>query len=216
MIFRPSTLLLMLLLKSIIFLTLLSIRTMGQSSAPLTERNWIEEQLGLVTLKTSDNEIDLRIFLDRGITNGGHVVQIVKRSNGGWTGTKYDYLLKMKNGTTRKKIVKTTKTELKLKNWDSLWIKLESLDILTLPTQDSIKDKLRREVITKRGNGYEVIVAMDGSSYDLKLKKGDKFVQYSFHEPWTYSQHYPEVDEVRKYGEIITTLEKEFQIKFRQ
>lgn len=129
---------------------------------------------------------------------------------------KYDYLLKMKKGTVLDKIAKATKTELKSKNWDSLWTKLENLDILILPTQDSIKDKLRKEVTTKRGKGYEVMVVTDGSSYNLNLKKDDKFITYSFHEPWAYSQKYPDVDEVRKYSEIIGTLEKEFQIKFRQ
>jgi len=188
---------------------------MGQDSTPLTEDHWLEEQLGLVNLTKSSDEIDLRIFLDRGITNGGHVVHLIK-SNGAWTGVKYDYLLKMKKGTVINKITKTTKTELKSKNWDSLWNKLENFDILTLPTQDSIKDKLRKEVTTNRGKGYEVMVVTDGSSYILKLKKDDRFIGYSFHEPWTYSQKYPSVDEVRKYSEIIGTLEKEFQIKFRQ
>jgi hypothetical protein len=200
---------------SIVLLTLISIQTMGQDSTPLTEHNLLEEQLGLVILTKSNDEIDLRIFLNRGITNGGHVVHLIK-NNGGWTGVKYDYLLKMKKGTVTNKIRKTTKTDLKSKNWDSLWTKLESLDILTLPTQDSIKDKLRKEVATKRGKGYEVMVVTDGSSYILSLKKGDKFISYSFHEPWTYSQKYPDVDEVRKYSEIISALEKEFQIKFRQ
>ncbi|MBT1705152.1 hypothetical protein [Chryseosolibacter indicus] len=188
---------------------------MGQDSTPLTEDNWLEKQLGLATLTKSSDEIDLRIFLDRGITNGGHVVHLVK-NNGGWTGVKYDYLLKMKKGTVINKIIKTTKTELKSKDWDSLWTKLENLDILILPTQDSIKDKLRKEVTTKRGKGYEVMVVTDGSNYNLNLKKDDKFIRYSFHEPWTYSQKYSDVDEVRKYSEIIGTLEKEFQIKFRQ
>jgi hypothetical protein len=165
-------------------------------------------------LRTADNEVDLRIFLDRGITNGGHVIQITKRKST-WTGTKYDYFLKMKKGTVSNKIVKTTKTELKSNNWDSLWTKLEKLDITTLPDQEDIKDKLRTEVTTKRGKGYEVIIVTDGSSYDLAIKNKKTISSYSFHEPWTYSRNYPDVEEVRKYSDIISTLEKEFQIKFR-
>jgi hypothetical protein len=187
---------------------------MGQTSDPLTKNNWIEKQLNFADIKTTDNEIDLRIFLDRGITNGGHVIQIVKR-NSMWTGTKYDYFLKMKKGTVTNKITKTTKTELKSNNWDSLWIKLENLDITTLPNQYDIKDKLRKEVTTKRGKGYEVLMVNDGSSYDLTIKKGENISTYSFHSPWTYSEKYPDVEEVRKYSDIISTLENEFQIKFR-
>jgi hypothetical protein len=188
---------------------------MGQISDPLTKNNWIEKQLGITDLKACDNEVDLRIFLDRGITNGGHAIRIIK-NNGKWTGTKYDYFLKMKKGTITNKITKTTKTDLKTNNWDSLWTELEKLDILELPNQDDIKDKLRKEVTTKRGKGYEVLSVMDGSSYDLIVKKDQNISNYSFHSPWTYSKKYPDVDEVRKYSDIISTLENEFQIKFRQ
>ncbi|MBT1706199.1 hypothetical protein [Chryseosolibacter indicus] len=201
--------------KSFILLTFISIQAIGQGLDSLTKDNWIEKQLGIVDMPSSDNEVNLRIFLDRGITNGGHVLRIVKSSDG-WTGTKYDYLLKMKKGQVTEKIAKTTRTELKSNNWDSLWAKLEALNIMTLPSQDDIKDKLRKEVTTKRGKGYEVMVVTDGSGYNLKLKRLDKIVQFSFHEPWTYSQKYPDVEEVRKYSDIISTLEKEFQIKFRQ
>lgn len=200
--------------KSVILLIFISIQAMGQDSDSLPQGNWIEKQLGIVDLQASNNEVDLRIFLGRGITNGGHVVRIVKSSSG-WTGTKYDYLLKRKKGQVAEKIAKTTKTELKSNNWDSLWTKLETLDIMTLPSQDEIKDKLRKEVTTNRGKGYEVMVVIDGSSYNLKLKSRDKVVQFSFHEPWTYFQKYPDVEEVRKYSDIISTLEREFQIEFR-
>jgi hypothetical protein len=200
--------------KSIILLTIISIQTMGQTTYPLTENNWIEKQLNFTNQKTSDTEIDLRIFLDRGITNGGHVIQIVKR-NGTWTGTKYDYLLKMKRGTVTNKIAKTTKTELKSDDWNSLWTKLEKLKITTRPNQDDIKDKLRKEVTTKRGKGYEVLNVIDGSSYDLTIKKGENIYSYSFHSPWTYSEKYQDVEEVRNYSHIISTLENEFQIKLR-
>jgi hypothetical protein len=201
--------------KLLILLTIISTQLMGQTTEPLTKNDWIEKQLNFVDLKTTDSEIDLRFFLDRGITNGGHVIQIVKR-NGSWTGTKYDYFLKMKKGTVTNKIKRTAKTELKSNNWDSLWTKLEKLDITTLPNQDDIKDKLRKEVTTKRGKGYEVLMVYDGSSYDLTIKKGHNLYNYSFHSPWTYSEKYPDVEEVRKYSEIVSTLENEFQINFRQ
>jgi hypothetical protein len=84
-----------------------------------------------------------------------------------------------------------------------------------LPNQDDIKDKLRKEVTTKRGKGYEVLNVTDGSSYDLTIKKGENIYNYSFHSPWTYSQKYPDVEEVRKYSDIVSTLESEFQVEFR-
>lgn len=187
---------------------------MGQTSDPLTKNNWIEKQIGIPDIRTVNNEIDLRIFLDRGITNGGHVVRIIKTGST-WTGIKYDYLIKLKKGTVTEKINKVTRTILKSRNWDSLWTHLESLNILTLPNQDDIKDKLRTEVTTKRGKGYEVLIVNDGESYDLNVRHLSSTRCYSFYSPWTYSNKYPEVSEVKNYGEIISTLESGLNIKFR-
>ena len=113
------------------------------------------------------------------------------------------------------KVKKMIKTELKSNNWDSLWFNLQQFNIMTLPSQEEIKDQLRKEVKTKRGVGYQVMMVTDGSGYDLEIKRDDKIVRYSFHEPWAYSNRYPDVEEVRNYSDIISTLENEFQIKFR-
>ena len=187
---------------------------MGQSSYSSTSHRWIEKQLSIADITTSDAEIDLRIFLNRGITNGGHVLQVVKNSKG-WTGTKYDYWLKMNDGHATEKIQKTIKSKLKSNDWDSLWIKLQQFDIMTLPNQDSIKDKLRKKVKSNRGDGYEIMIITDGSGYELEIKNREKIAAYSFHEPCAYSNKYPDVAEVRSYCNIISTLEREFQIKFR-
>ena len=70
--------------------------------------------------------------------------------------------------------------------------------------------------MTNLGKMYDVLVVMDGSSYDLTVAKGGTVHAYSFHSPWDFSQEYPEVEEVRNYDAIISTIEKEFQIKFRR
>jgi len=202
--------------KSIGLLVFISIHAVGQNSDPLTSNHWIEKQLNIADITTSDSEIDLRIFLDRGITNGGHVLHILK-SNKGWTGTKYDYWLKMNDGYVTEKIEKTKKTKLKSNDWDSLWSKLQQFNIFTLPEQASIKDKLRKKVKSPRGDGheaYELMIMTDGSSYDLKIRTREKIVKYSFHEPCAYSNKYPDVEEVKSYCNILLTLEQEFQIKF--
>ena len=202
--------------KSIGLLIFISIQAMGQSTDSLTSNHWIEKQLKLTDIKTSDAEIDLRIYLDRGITNGGHVLHIFK-TNKGWTGTKYDYWLKMNDGQVTEKIERTNMTKLESRDWNSLWTKLQQFNIGNLPDQSSIKDKLRKKITANRAPGYEayeVMIMTDGSSYDLEIKSGEKTTNYSFHEPCAYSNKYPVVEEVKNYCNIILTLEQEFQIKF--
>lgn len=202
--------------KSIGLLIFISIQAVGQNTDSLTSNHWIEKQLNIANITATDMEIDLRIFLNRGITNGGHVLHIMK-NNKGWSGTKYDYWLKMNDGYVTEKVKKINKTKLKSNDWDSLWTKLQQFNVLNLPNQASIKDKLRKKVKSNRGDGYEayeVMIVTDGSSYDLEIKIREKIAKYSFHEPCVYSNKYPEVEEVRSYCNIILTLEKEFQIKF--
>lgn len=197
-------------------LTIITIQSFGQSadSASTDNWNWLKTQLKIINIEKSDAEVDLRIFLGTGITNAGQVIWISKDSTG-WTGKKYDYFLKMKKGSLTNKIKRTNRIELKSSDWDSLWFKLQLFNIMTLPSQDEIKDKLRKEIKTARGVGYQVMIMTDGSGYDLEIKKDKKIVKYSFHEPCAYSNKYPDVDEVKSYCDIILTLEQEFQIKFR-
>jgi len=190
-----------------------SFQSIGQSSNLLKGVKWIENQLRIGHIGSSDNVVELRIFLGSGITNGGHVL-VISQTDSLWVGTKYDYFLKMKNGNITKKISKVNKTDLVAKDWNSLWSRLEKLDILTLPDQADIKYKLKKEVDTPRGKGYAVMNVLDGSVYTLLVKKQSLISYYSFHEPWIYSREYPEVDEVRKYGEIISTLENELSLRF--
>jgi hypothetical protein len=199
-----------------IVLLFLSVHSMGQSADLLVKNRWIEKQLKIRNIEqASYNDVDLRVFLDPGITNGGHVIQIIKNKDR-WVGVKYDYILRIRNGSVTKKIRRTTRTKVKPSDWNRLWSRLRELDILTLPDQEAIRNKLRKEVTTIRGKGYSAIAVNDGSGYDLLVKNENTISKYSFHEPWTYAEHYPDVDEVRKYSEIIATLERELSIYFRK
>ncbi|MBN7815175.1 hypothetical protein [Algoriphagus pacificus] len=176
----------------------------------------LEKQLNLPKLKTSDNDIDLRIFLGRGFTNGGSVLWIRKKKNS-WVASRYDYLLKLnKNEEVTTKIENYDIANLKPNSgWEDFWKDSKDLGIMYLPNQEEIKDKLRKEVTTVIGKGYEVIHVSDGSGYDLDVKEDGRIENYSFHEPWIYAEKYPNVSEVRQYSEIIQLLEKEFGINYR-
>ncbi|MBS1506505.1 MAG: hypothetical protein JSS79_07665 [Bacteroidetes bacterium] len=198
----------------LILLLLLAFQLSAQTSEPTAKNKWIEKRLGLAALPDHCHEIILRIFLDPGTTNSGHVLELSK-ANGVWKGMKYDYFLRISSKGTVGKIKRVNRCELKSNDWEVLWMKLEKLNVLTLPDQQDIKDKLRTPITSKRGKGYEVISVLDGSSYDLMVMKDTLFSYYSFHSPWVYAEKYPAVDEVKMYTEIISVIEQEFSIKFR-
>lgn len=176
----------------------------------------LRKQLDIVELNNSPYDIDLRIYLDRSFTNGGQVLWI-RKDEESWIGTKFDYFLKIKRNGEVGRIKKINKTNLSPKDsWTDLWTSLKEQNISDLPNQDEIQDKLRKEVTTKRGKGYEVIQVSDGSSYDLILKENDNLIQYSFHSPWIFADKFPEVQEVKNYSEIISRLENQLNFKFRK
>ena len=175
----------------------------------------LQKRLDIVKIHDSTNDIDLRIYLSRGFTNSGHVLWI-RRKGEKWLGTKFDYYLKIKrNGETGRINKINSQNLLPYESWSSLWSSLVNSNIKNLPNQEEIKDKLRKEVTTTRGKGYEIINVVDGSGYHLTLKDGADVITYNFHSPWIYKEKFPEVEEVKNYSDIISTLEKHLDINFR-
>lgn len=202
------------ILSTLALFTFITTQSMAQQKDVLTRNRWIEKQIGIEDINKSSSDIDLRIFTNRGFSNGASVLQIVRRNNK-WQGTRFFYVLKMKDGNVTEKVQKVKKMKLQSSNWDSLWIRLEHLNILSLPSQNEIKHKLRKEIDTPRGKETQVHLISDGVSYDLAVKKRNHIIGYSFHEPAAYAEWYPDVEEVRNYRDIIETLAKEFSGKSR-
>ena len=195
----------------ILLLILIPTIVIGQ---PDSKKN-LNKKAGIPELLNSSNQIDLRIYLDRGITNGGHILWI-RNNEGKWTGTKYDYFLKIRKNGKRGKIKKVNSTSVEPTNsWEMLWQYLNEQRISELTSQDSIRHKLRKEVTTQRGKGYQVINVTDGSGYYIELKENSKIIEYSFHSPWVYLHNFPDVEEVKNYCEIVSIIETELKIKFR-
>jgi hypothetical protein len=195
----------------ILLLTLVPIVVLGQ---PDSKEN-LNKKAHIPELSNSSNQIDLRIYLDRGITNGGHFLWI-RKNEGNWAGTKYDYFLKIRKNGKIGKIKKVNATSVEPTNsWEMLWRTLNEQRISELTSQDSIQHKLRKEVTTPRGKGYQVISVMDGSDYYIELKEDKKIIKYSFHSPWVYLDNFPDVEELKNYCEIVSIIESELKIKFK-
>ena len=55
---------------------------------------------------------------------------------------------------------------------------------------------------------------MDGVRYNVKYKNGKIFNQFYYSNPKTYSENYPEIDELQNFMEILKYIESEFKMKF--
>lgn len=124
-----------------------------------------------------------------------------------WNAVEYD---------ERNKPVKIKKYKLRAKHsYDSLFLRLLSYNILTLPNQSELKSKMRKDVqVTAEGDTTErKIHVMDGESYTVEIKLGGKFRVYQFDNPDSYSKFYDNVSELKDYLNIVQTLDKFLQRK---
>lgn len=109
------------------------------------------------------------------------------------------------------KPVKIKRHSLRAKpSFDSLFIRLLSYNILTLPNQSDLKSKMRKDVqVIAEGDTTErKIHVMDGESYTIEIKIGDKFRVYQFDNPETYSKFYDNVSELKDYLNIVLSFDK--------
>lgn len=201
------------LIITVILLTITS-KTFTQTNQLQDHERELEIQLNIQNINESRKDIDLRIFLGTGITNAGEIVHITRKKKK-WKAFRYRYFLDIDDQD--RLIDRYERDRLRpLDEWDKFWTRLKSLEIMNLPDQDEIQDKLRTKIVTKNGKEeWRQDYISDGSSYRLLLKDRGKIVSYTFDNPWTYSESYPEVKEVFYYSQIISTIEDQFSITFR-
>jgi hypothetical protein len=95
------------------------------------------------------------------------------------------------------------------KNFDSIFVKLLSNNILMLPSQSDLKNKMQKIEVTADGDTVmHKMTAVDGEGYTIEFKIGDKFRVYQFDNPYSYSKFYNNVLELRDYLNIVQTFDR--------
>lgn len=109
------------------------------------------------------------------------------------------------------KPVKIKKYKLQAKpSFDSLFLRLLSYNILTLPNQSDLKSKMRK-IVQVDEEGYTTerkILVTDGEGFTIEIKIGGKFRVYQFDNPESYSKFYDNVSELKDYLKIVQTFDK--------
>ena len=159
------------------------------------------DRIKLVQLYNSSARIDIRLYKLHSLSNTKTLRRLFLIDTT-WNAVEYD------EGNRPVKI-KTYKLRAKPSH-DSLFLRLLSYNILTLPNQLELKSRMRKDVqVTAEGDTTErKIHVMDGESYTVEIKIGGKFRVYQFDNPDSYSKFYDNVNELKDYLNIVQTFDK--------
>lgn len=179
--------------------------------------------IGTVTFSQSTNQIinipdsltyqkEIRVYKFATLTNYSELFRIYQKTDKSWNVEFFKcYSARNENEKSRfEKIQVTVKTD-----FDLLWLKMLNTNIENLADWDKIKYKLKKkgEITNLRGE-YELhwqkVSVTDGQYYQVIVRNGDRLNKVSYSNPETYFEHYPEVDELNSFVELLNLLKEEF------
>ncbi|MGB5980976.1 MAG: hypothetical protein WBG46_02420 [Nonlabens sp.] len=169
-----------------------------------------------------DQDIEIRVYMDVGITNYTSLLRIFK-SEDNWTTEFYEHFAAVDDVTD----LNTTLDTLVPKNHpDYVYQNLLVSYINKLPSQTDIQWKMNLDRFVKkftetyRGKEKTEYWAMfskisfsDGRGYSFKIKNADLRHSFSYGNPFGYKEKFPEIDEINYVCEIIDKLIEEYDLK---
>lgn len=159
------------------------------------------DRIKLFQIDKSPAKVDIRLYRLRALSNTKTLRRLFMVDTT-WNAVEYDEW---------NKPVKIKKYELRAKSsFDSFFMRLLSYNILTLPNQSELKNKMRKDVqVTAEGDTTErKIYVLDGESYTVEIKIGTIFRIYQFDNPGSYSKFYDNVSELKDYLNIVEAFDK--------
>jgi hypothetical protein len=132
-------------------------------------------------------------------------VFILRLKNKIWTARFFEY-----HGNRTNKL---SETKINQTGLDNLWKNLVANQALTLPTQDSIKNKMRlfvadTSLALEDGNEYRNVIITDGVVYHFELSTRGKTRSYDYQCPQGYLKYCPNVEELYRAFVIIIMVRK--------
>lgn len=159
------------------------------------------DRINLIQIDKSSAKIDIRLYKLQSLSNTKTLRRLFMADTS-WNAVEYDEW---------NKPVKIKKYKLRAKSsFDSLFLRLLSYNIMTLPNQTELRSKMRKDVqVTAEGDTTELkIHVMDGESYTIEIKIGNNFRVYQFSNPESYSKFYDNVTELKDYLKIVQSIDK--------
>ncbi|MFC4263709.1 hypothetical protein ACFOWM_12510 [Ferruginibacter yonginensis] len=159
------------------------------------------DRIRLDQIDKSPATIDIRLYRHHSLSNTKTLHRLFMLDTT-WNAVEYE---------ERNKPIKIKKYKLSAKpSIDSIFLRLLSYKILTLPNQSELKCKVRKDVqLTSESDtkGRKIHI-MDGEIYTIEIKIGDKFRVYQFDNPESYSKLCESMTELKDYLNIVQTFDK--------
>jgi hypothetical protein len=159
------------------------------------------DRMKLVQIDKSSATVDIRLYRLHSLSNTKTLRRLFMVDTT-WNAVEYNEW---------NKPVKIKKYKLRAKSsFDSLFLRLLSYNILTLPNQSDLKSKMRKDVQVD-DEGYTTerkILVTDGEGYTIEIKIGGKYRVYQFDNPESYSKFYENVSELKDYLSIVQSFDK--------
>jgi len=180
----------------------------------LSSQTILEINKGLSISDSLSYQKEIRIYKRYSITNASEIFRIFLTDDKVWKVELYKYYNAVdKNDKSRFELQSLkTNTNLRL-----VWLYFLETNIEVLPSIEQIRYKLRGKAEYELYNGeYEVshreVRPLDGIGYEAFVKDGNYKHHVEFGNYDSYLRHYPNIDELNFYSEIISIIQKEFNI----
>ncbi|OWK73398.1 hypothetical protein CBW16_07690 [Flavobacteriaceae bacterium JJC] len=170
----------------------------------------------------SDNylEKEIRIYKDRGITNSGVVFRVYKNSKQ-WNAETIQWFLPKEISSNEFQIISPiTKNISADKNLELIFMTLEALNIGQLPMENAFEYKKEKKSIIwdEDEKGFVMqtskISILDGNSYSVIYKAGQYYNEFTYNNPESYLQKFPEIDELKSFQKILEYIREQFNLNF--
>ena len=166
--------------------------------------NRIDSVIGSSLSLDTDNDFEFRLWTLPSLTNYATLFVLVQR-RGKWAARYFEY-----RGNDN---INVTESNVDPGTLDSLWKRLVANQVLTLPTQDSIRNKMKifiadTSYALDEDDTYKRVMITDGTIYRFELKDRNERRAYEYHCPMGYLQHYPNLEELYRAFSIIVLVRK--------
>lgn len=170
----------------------------------------------------SDNYLkkEIRIYKDRGITNSGVVFRVYKNRKQ-WNAETIQWFLPKEISSNEIQIISPiTKNISADKNIELIFMTLEALNIGQLPMEDAFEYKKEKKSIIwdEDEKGFVMqtskISILDGNSYSVIYKAGQYYNEFTYNNPESYLQKFPEIDELKSFQKILEYIREQFNLNF--
>jgi len=166
-------------------------------------------------------EFEIRIYKDRGITNSGHIFRIYKEEKI-WKAELIQWFLPKEISKDEFERVKPKLTVLKSeKSLEELFLNIKARNIGFLPKEEYFRykkdksqviyDEEEKDWLFETKNS---ILVLDGTGYLVKYQSGKQQNEFDYSNPESYLKHYPEIDELNYFVDILKYIRKELNIEF--